>query len=97
MVQLYNFLGSWQLFPEKGSYGSGERPRSGLYKIESVQDSREVIISHNWTSLEGQGFSWQYRVMADGQLHAFGDRQLADEFMKMLANRQKAERSGGGA
>lgn len=25
------------------------------------------------------------------------DRQLADEFMKMLANRQKAERSGGGA
>ena len=37
MVQLYNFIASWQLFPEKGSYEYGERPKSGIYKIESAE------------------------------------------------------------
>jgi hypothetical protein len=77
MVQLYNFLGSWQLFPEKGNYESGDRPKSGIYKIES-SENREVIISHSWTTIENQGFSSQYKVIANGEMHAFEDRQFAD-------------------
>ncbi|MGZ3952626.1 MAG: DUF2452 domain-containing protein [Flavisolibacter sp.] len=78
MVQLYNFLGSWQLFPEKGNYEFGNRPKSGLYKIESSENKKEIAISHNWTTIENQGFNSQYKVIADGDVHPFEDKQLAD-------------------
>jgi hypothetical protein len=79
MVKAYNFLGSWQLFPEKGLYELGERPKSGIYKIESADQKKELSISHSWITIENQGFNSQYRVTADGELHAFEDRMLADE------------------
>jgi len=78
MVQLYNFLGSWQLFPEKGNYEFGDRPKSGIYKIESAENKKEVTISHSWTTIENQGFNSQYTIIADGELHEFADKQLAD-------------------
>ena len=79
MVKAYNFLGSWQLFPEKGTYESGERPKSGLYKVESKENSRELTIHHSWTSLENQGFSAQYKVFADGDINEFEDKAFADQ------------------
>lgn len=79
MVQAYNFIGSWQLFPEKGTYESGERPKNGLYRVESREGSRDITIHHSWTTLENQGFSAQYTVTADGDMHPFSDRQFADE------------------
>jgi len=79
MIQVYNFLGSWQLFPEKGNYEYGERPKSGIYKLESAEQSKELTISHNWITLENQGFNSQYKIIADGDLHQFSDTQMADE------------------
>lgn len=78
MVQAYNFLASWQLFPEKCTYESGERPKSGIYKIESVDNSKELTISHNWVTLENQAFHSQYRIIADGQLNNFEQPELAE-------------------
>lgn len=79
MVQAYNFLASWQLFPEKGAYEYGERPKSGIYKIESVTEKKELTIYHNWVSLENQAFAASYTIMADGGLNDFNDHQLADK------------------
>jgi hypothetical protein len=79
MVQAYNFLASWQLFPEKGIYEYGERPKSGIYKIEAAENKKELTVSHSWITIENQGFSSQYRVIADGDLHPSGEQQLADE------------------
>lgn len=78
MVQAYNFLSSWQLFPEKGTYEYGERPRSGIYKIEANNESKELIIHHNWVSLENQAFASQYRISVEPGLHPFADTALAD-------------------
>ncbi len=78
MVQAYNFLASWQLFPEKGNYELGERPKSGIYKIETTESKKELVISHNWVSLENQAFASQYHLIADGDLQAFGNTELAD-------------------
>ena len=78
MIQAYNFLASWQLFPEKGIYEQGERPKSGIYKIEAVENKKELSISHSWTTIENQGFSSQYKVMADGEIHEFDDPQFSD-------------------
>jgi hypothetical protein len=79
MVQAYNFLASWQLFPEKGTYETGDRPKSGIYKIESQPDSKELKIFHNWVTLENQAFSSVYTLLADGALNDFSNPALADK------------------
>ncbi|MEO7924995.1 MAG: DUF2452 domain-containing protein [Chitinophagaceae bacterium] len=79
MVEAYNFLASWQLFPEKGTYEQGERPKSGIYKIEAVTGKKELAIYHNRVTLESQAFSSSYRIIADGALNDFEDPQLADK------------------
>ena len=79
MVQAYNFLAAWQLFPEKGIYEHGDRPKSGIYKIESPEGKKELIINHHWVTLENQALSSQYHVIADGALNPFEQHELADQ------------------
>jgi predicted transcriptional regulator len=79
MIKAYNFLSSWQLFPEKGTYEYGKRPKSGIYKIESSEDKKELAISHSWTTLENHGFTSHYKIDADGGLHPFADKDFADQ------------------
>lgn len=84
MVQAYNFLASWQLFPEKGIYEYGERPKSGIYKIEAVPDKKELIIYHNWVTLESQAFAASYKITADGRLNDFDNHELADKVQAVI-------------
>ena len=79
MVQAYNFLASWQLFPEKGSYEKGGRPKSGIYKIEATEGKKELLIYHNWVSLENQAFAANYTLPADGDLHPYPETAWADK------------------
>ena len=79
MVQVYNFLASWQLFPEKGTYEHGDRPKSGIYKMEPVPDKKELTIYHNWVTLENQAFAASYKINADGDLNDFDNHDLADK------------------
>ena len=45
MVQAYNFLASWQLFPQKGEYEFGEYPEVGAtYRIYSVENERLLSV-----------------------------------------------------
>ena len=78
MVQAYNFLASWQLFPEKGTYENGSRPKSGIYKIESSSSKKELLISLNWVTLENQAFTFEYLAAADGETHSFTDKDFAE-------------------
>ncbi|MDZ4795212.1 MAG: DUF2452 domain-containing protein [Bacteroidota bacterium] len=79
MVQAYNFLASWQLFPEKGTYEHNERPKSGIYKIEPVPDKKALVIHHNWVTLENKAFAFSYTINADGDLNDFDNHQFADK------------------
>lgn len=79
MVQAYNFLASWQLFPEKGVYESGDRPKSGTYRIEAGKENKEISIYHNWVSLENKAFTANYTILADGNLNDFADTAFADK------------------
>jgi Protein of unknown function (DUF2452) len=78
MVEAYNFLASWQLFPEKGSYESGLRPKSGIYKIELGGTGKQLEISMNWVSLEDQAFASQYSVIPDGEERPFDNNELGE-------------------
>ena len=81
MITAYNFIASWQLFPEKGTYEFGNRPKSGIYKIEATAEKKEISISMNWVTLENQAFSSQYNLIADGEMHPFiGEDAAADAF-----------------
>jgi hypothetical protein len=86
LVQAYNFLASWQLFPEKGQYEYGERPKSGIYKVEAAEGRKELVISHNWVTLENQAFASQYRILADGALNDFDNEELADHVQAHFAD-----------
>ena len=79
MVQAYNFLASWQLFPEKGIYENGERPKSGIYKIESSNENNKLSIDHHWVTLSNLAFASQYRLVVDGGFHSFNNTELADQ------------------
>lgn len=68
MVQAYNFLASWQLFPEKGSYELGERPRSGTYRIHTNGNEPAISMEANWVNIQGQAFSSRFTLIPDGQL-----------------------------
>jgi hypothetical protein len=78
MVEAYNFLASWQLFPEKGSYEFGNRPKSGFYKIELGDHPNQLYIAMNWVSIEDQGFSSSYQVFPNGELQPFDTPEVAD-------------------
>lgn len=77
MLQAYNFLYSWQLFPEKGTYEQGNRPKSAIYKIEASGD-KTIRIMHNWVTLEGHAYHSEFQFIADGQLNVFDKPEFAD-------------------
>ncbi len=79
MVQLYNFLGSWQLFPEKGSYESGDRPKSGIYKIEAPENSKQLVVSHSWVSIQNQAFTAEFEIKAGNEMQKFPNLDLAEQ------------------
>ena len=86
MITAYNFIGSWQLFPEKGTYESGNRPKSGIYKIEATESKKEISISTNWVTLENQAFASAYKITTDEDVHAFADTDVADEVKTVFIN-----------
>lgn len=79
MVKAYNFLGSWQLFPEKGIYEYGNRPKSGICKIASIANTKNLHISNSELSLENEASSAEYTIEADGALHDFEQVSVAQQ------------------
>jgi hypothetical protein len=79
MIQAYNFLSSWQLFPEKGVYEDGERPKSGIYRLQATDDKKEILVSHSWVSLENHAFESNLLLRADGGMHDCNNPALAEK------------------
>jgi len=77
-TDLYNFLAAWQLFPEKGSYEFGMRPKSGLYRIAFNNSQKEVQITMSWVTLEDHAFTSEFAVFPDGDAHLLSTPDLAD-------------------
>ncbi|SKA20574.1 DUF2452 domain-containing protein [Sediminibacterium ginsengisoli] len=68
MTKAYNFLASWQLFPEKCRFEHGVAPKSGNYRIESPDDIKLRIIM-SWVTIEDEAFHAEYEVVPDGLEH----------------------------
>ena len=79
MTKAYNFLFSWQLFPEMCIYNEGTRPKSGTYKINSTPEKMLMSIEMNWVSIENNAFSSTYEIIADEEIHPFYDQHIAEK------------------
>ena len=86
MVQAYNFLASWQLFPEKSEFEYQIVPKSGNYKIESVQNAHALSFSHNWVNIENEAFYAQYTVIPNAQAQSFENEALGNEVIAEINN-----------
>jgi hypothetical protein len=86
MVQAYNFLASWQLFPEKCDFQSGIPPKSGNYKIESIENGHALGISINWVSMDNEAYYTQYNIIPDGTIRDFDNIELADTAEASIIN-----------
>ena len=86
MVQAYNFLASWQLFPEKCDFQFGLAPKSGNYKIESSKNGHALSFSINWVSMDNEAFYTQYEVIPDGEIRPFENQELADTIKSEIVN-----------
>jgi hypothetical protein len=86
ITEAYNFIASWQLFPEKGEYQSGHRPKSGYYKIQPRDNARELGILHTWVSLENDAFNAEFGIKPDGDRHPFNNEDFADEIQTTLTD-----------
>jgi Protein of unknown function (DUF2452) len=86
MVQAYNFLASWQLFPEKCIYEFGIAPKSGNCKIESINHGKDLSISINWVSIENEAFYTQYSFVPNGLKQPFENQTLADTIQADIVN-----------
>lgn len=86
MVQAYNFLASWQLFPEKCNYQSGIPPKSGNYKIESIENGHALSISTNWVSMDNEAYYTQYNIVPDGVSRDFEKPELAEQADASILN-----------
>ncbi|MEI6086618.1 MAG: DUF2452 domain-containing protein [Bacteroidota bacterium] len=86
MVQAYNFLASWQLFPEKCQFQFGLVPKSGNYKIESIHPGHCLLISINWVSIENEAFYSQYEVVPDDEMRPFENQEIADSIKAIILN-----------
>ncbi|MEO8174411.1 MAG: DUF2452 domain-containing protein [Sediminibacterium sp.] len=86
MVQAYNFLASWQLFPEKCDFQSGLVPKNGNYKIESSNNGHSLSISINWVSPDNEAFYTQYEMVPNGELRPFENQEMADSIKAEIVN-----------
>ena len=86
MVQAYNFLASWQLFPEKCAFEYQIVPKSGNYKIESIHNGHLLSFSHNWVSIENEAFYAQYQVNPNGEIFDFENKELAEHVSAEINN-----------
>jgi hypothetical protein len=80
MVQAYNFLASWQLFPEKANYEQGIPPKSGTYKIESSLKGDTISVTQNWVTVENEAFFSQYEIKPLDELLPFDNKELANSY-----------------
>jgi hypothetical protein len=86
MVQAYNFLASWQLFPEKCNYQWGTTPKSGNYKLETDAKQHQLVVSTNWVAYDNSAFFSEYRLVPDGQWHPFDNQDMADSLQGEFRN-----------
>ncbi len=73
----YNFIAAWQLFPEKGTYQYGQRPKSGLLQISINDDKKIITLQSSLVTLENLSVGTTYSVLANLKPQPYTDTTFA--------------------
>ncbi len=79
MQELYNFLFSWQLFPEMGTYHSNERPKSGIYKLSFHEGTSQLHFEMNWVGIDNHAYNTSYHITPDGNKHQVSNNLIFNQ------------------
>jgi Protein of unknown function (DUF2452) len=92
----YNFLGSWQLIPERCKYNIGIPPKSLILRLEERDGL--IQLDMNWFTHDDQTLRTNYGFKNNGQPYPFEHSEVADtievEFlgsheMKLIASKDE--------
>ncbi len=76
MKSTYNFLGSWQLIPERSIYSEGTVPKSLILKLENVNE--HLLIEMSWYTYDNQSLHTSYTTSVNTDPIAFAHLSIAD-------------------
>ena len=79
MLDAFHFLASWQLFPERGVYAHGERPKSGTFRMEA-RGEHTLLLQTDWVTLENEAMGFSHTLQPDGEWHPFEGAPTAEEY-----------------
>ena len=85
MLDAFHFLASWQLFPERGIHGHGERPKSGTFRVET-RGEQMLFLQTDWVTLENEAMGFSYTLQPDGEWHPFDGPDTADQYRAWFPN-----------
>lgn len=86
MVEAYNFLASWQLFPEKSEYEQGMAAKSGFLRIEGAGGGKALRFSEQYVAQDGQGSFTEYILVANGEKQPIGSPEAMAEASFTVVN-----------
>lgn len=79
---LQDFLGRWQLRPERSVYSSGGPPQSATYQISG--DQQALVFTIDWIDQSDKSFQVSYQCVPDGLRHDYADLPTVDQMQTQL-------------
>jgi hypothetical protein len=76
----FDFIGSWQLIPEKSVYTEGVAPKSYILRIGVLHlEPLQLQFQQNWFTHDNQSYSTDFDVISDGSRNSFVHQDVASE------------------
>ncbi len=88
MYSLYNFIGSWQLIPEKSEYSLGVAPKSMIYQFIEKEDRISAFV--NWYTYDGESMQTDYSFNKDEGELVFDYHEVAEKIETKIASNYEA-------
>jgi hypothetical protein len=79
---LNDFLGIWQLIPERSVYSAGGPPKQATYAING--DQRELTFTIDWIDQSDKPFHVAYACVPDGERHKTNISPAVDEMQTAI-------------
>lgn len=76
------FLGNWQLVPERSVYSAGGPPKSATYEISG--DQQALVFTIDWIDQNDKSFHVVYSCVADGARHPTDIAPAVDEMQTAI-------------
>ncbi|MEZ4736281.1 MAG: hypothetical protein R3E79_55050 [Caldilineaceae bacterium] len=82
MYRIQDFLGKWQLVPERSVYSAGGPPKQATYEISG--DQQTLVFTIDWVDQSDKPFHVVYTSVADGARRQTDISPAVDEMQTVI-------------